>query len=190
MDTIGCEITHSQEQYILYGLNFTKKCSSHERSTTIWLPSLKDTQNVFLNLQYFIWKWDRGYDGGEIGDGIPRNYPRYIGVIPDRAIGRRLFTKINNETIMDSQGITINIQDFVKKSKDLQSKICNIRYEPNKNTWYDHLPKGKYDEYMLSVLKYTGFPPRIKRTTFSLNPFSYDYIETDEETIRKMGLVI
>lgn len=122
--------------------------------------------NVLSTLAYFMNNFDRGYKGGELVRGI----------------GKSIFTKINDNQLMNSQGQTINIAFFVERSQELMALRCNLK---NKD-----LPKDFYDEYMLAILRYTGFLPRIKKTNFTLNPFKFKYAETDEKTVRKMGLVI
>jgi hypothetical protein len=184
MNTFDVQIIEStQDQYILYGLNYSKLMDSmpgKNTMITIYFPSLELAQNVYLTLQYFMHNWYRGYHGGEMGSGIRRCDPQYIGVIPEKAIGKKIFTKINNETMMNSNGYTINISSFVNRSEELKKYPFNLQ----------KLPKGKYDEFTLAVLRITSFLPRIKREKFTLNPFKYDFIETDENTVRKMRLVI
>jgi hypothetical protein len=169
MDSLGIEIIPSQEQYILYNVDCSKLCDSMPGRNTmksIFFPTLEMANNVFLTLFYFIRNFYRGYDGGELAYGI----------------GKSLFTKINDNELMNGQGKTINIAFFVERSQKLMKLKCIVN---NKD-----LPKDFYDEYMLAVLRYTGFLPRIKRTKFTLNPLKYKYVETDEKTIREMGLII
>jgi hypothetical protein len=166
MDTIGIEIVPSSEQYILYNLDHSKLCDSMPGRNTmrsIFFPTLEMANNVRSTLLYFIINFDRGYHGGELARGI----------------GKSLFTKINDEQLMNSSGQTINILSFVERTQELMKYKCN-----------NNLPKYYYDEFMLVVLKHSNFLPRIKRTEFTLNPFKYKYVETDEKTIRKMGLVV
>jgi len=153
-----------REQYILYNVDYSKLCDSmpgKNTMTSIFFPNLEMTNNVRNKLSYFMRNFDRGYHGGELARGY----------------GKSLFTKINDNELMNSGGQTINIPLFVERTQELMKYKCN-----------NNLPKYYYDEFMLVVLKYTNFLPRIKRST--LNPFKYKYMETDEKTIREMGLVV
>jgi hypothetical protein len=225
MDNLGIQKVNSQEQYIIYYIYFSKFIDSMPCKNTMkpfYLPTLDMAQNVYITLQYFIHNWDRGFDGGELETGLRRCDQVILGNIPKETIRKSLFTKINNNLLMDSQGITINIPNFIEMSTELMKYKCNLRLQnkgvPFKLASPRHssslhsqtlekkymkceqserhvvaeggILKGFYDEYMLAVLRHTDFLPRIKRTTFTLNPFSYNYIETDEKTVRKMGLVI
>ena len=184
MDNLGVQTISNGKQYILYCMNVSKKCDSMPGDNTMqtfFFPTKQMAQEVYVTLQYFISKWDRGYDGGELGSGIRRCDPQYIGVVPSQAIGARLFTKLSEDQLINAEGGIVNIASLVLRSNELNKHIYNN---------VTHLPKGFYDEHMLAVLRVTGFPPRIKRNTFSLNPFKYKYVETDENTVRKMGLVI
>ena len=186
MDILGVSPVSKGEQYVLYYMSVSKKCDSmpgNNTMQTFYFPTKEMAMEVYVTLQYFIYTWDRGYDGGELVTGHSRRYqPQHIREIPQKAIGTMIFTKINNDELMDAQGNTIKISTISQRSNELKKHICNVIRK--------NLPKGFYDEHMLAVLRVTGFPPRIKRTTFSLNPFKYDYVETDERTVRNMRLVL
>jgi hypothetical protein len=185
MDTLGIKNVPAGEQFVLYGMNVSKLCDSmlgHNTMQTLYFPTWEMARDVYVTLQYFIINWDRGYYGGELGSGVRRCEPTIVGVVPVSAIGSRLFTKINDEEMMNQGGGVILVSSLFNRSNELNKHTCNVT---NKL-----LPKHMYDEHMLAVLRCTGFSPRIKRQRFTLNPFKYDYIETDETTVRKMGLVM
>jgi hypothetical protein len=168
MDNLGIEKVSSQEQYIIYIVSYSKINACMRNRVRISFPTLEMANNVIKTLSYFIHNWDCGYHGGE------------VLFQPNRG----LFTKINDNLLMNSQGDTINISNFVERSKEL------MKYKYKYNLWALGTHKGFYDEYTLAVLRNLDFLPRIKRTSFTFNPFSYNYIETDEKTVREMGLVI
>jgi hypothetical protein len=185
MDALGIQTVPAGEQYILYGLNFNKLCTDMSNTMQTFYFSTKEmAQEVYVTLQYFLGNWERGYHGGELGSGLRRCDPDYIGVIPPNAIGAHLLTKINDEDLMNPRGNVVRISTLVQRSNELNKHVCVVTRNPT------GLPKGMYDEHMLAVLRQIGLPPRIKRQTFTLNPFKYDYVETDEDTVRKMRLVV
>jgi len=184
MEQLGIETVQLQEHYLLFVFNYTKLCSESGSNNPIissYFPTLEMAEDVYLALEYFIYNWDRGFDGGELGSGVRRGDAyKWYGVVPPNAIGSRLFIKLDENTLINGQGITLDIPNFVAKTTDLNK---NKRTKPLRN-------KEQYDEYLLSVLRWTKFPPRIKRQSFSFNPFKYDFVETDEATVRKMRLVV
>jgi hypothetical protein len=171
------------EQYILYGFKFFKLMARLNTMQTFYFATKKMAQEAYVTVQYFIYNWDRGYHGGELGSAIRKWDPYCIGVVTPNAISASIFTKINDEELMNQQGHIIKMSTLVQRSNELNKHICVVTHNPT------GIPKG-YDEHMLAVLRLIGLPPRIKRPTFTLNPFKYDYVETDENTVRKMGLVI
>ena len=185
MDALGIETVPTGDQYILYCFNFYKLCNCNSNDMQTYCFATKQmAQEAYLTIQFFIGKWYRGYHGGELGTGLKRCEPTYYGVIPPNAIGQRLFTKINDEELMNAQGHNIKITKLIQNSNELNKHICVVTRN------LSGLPRGMYDEHMLAVLRVMGLSPRIKRQTFTLNPFKYNYIETDEATIRKMKLVV
>lgn len=128
------------EQYILYGMNVSKLCDSAMKTYNFATKEM--AQDVYVTLQYFIYNWDRGYHGGELGSGIRRCDPDYIGVIPPNAIGARSFTKINDEQLMNQRGHVIKISTLVHRSNELNKHICVLTRNVT------GLPKGMYDEHM------------------------------------------
>jgi hypothetical protein len=164
-------------QYIIYGFNYSKLCDNN--MTTFLFPTKELATNAFLTIQHFLHYFNMCYDGGELGSGRRRCDRYYLDEVLDAAIGARIFTTLDNDTIIGHQGHEINIKNFVNASNDL------MKYQYN-----NKLYTGKYDEFTLAVLRYMKLKPRIKRTSFSFNPFKPDYKETDEKTIRQMKLII
>ena len=186
MDTLGIKPVPASEQFVLYGLNVSKKCDSMPDNNsnsmqTFYFPTYEMAREVYVTLQYFIINWDMGYHGGELGSGVQRCEPTTIGVVPINAIVPMLFTKMNAEELSNQRGGITRISTIVNRSNELNKHTCHVTHK--------NLPTGMYDEHMLAVLRLTGFSPRIKRTKISFNPFNYDYVETDENTVRKMGLI-
>ena len=185
MDTLGLKIIPAGEQYMLYGLNISKLCDSMPGCNTMrtfYFSTWEMARDAYITLQYFIINWDRGYHGGELGSGVRRGDPFTVGEVPINAIGSRLFTRLNAEELINQTGGIVRPLDLIKIWNELNTHTCNVKHT--------FLPKGMYDENILAVIRYIGFPPRIKRQTFSFNPFKYDYDETDENTVRQMGLVV
>lgn len=183
MDTLGIERISSQEQYILFGIYCCKRMYSDENiMKCFYLPTLEMAQDVYITLQYFFSNWNRGLYGGELRSGLRRWDQEKIGEVPYGAIETIIFTKINDEQLLSSQGYMIDILNFVERSKQLMNHRCNLRTKS--------IPKNFYDEHFLTVLRLVGFSPRIKRTKFIFNPFIDDCIETDENNVRQMGLVL
>lgn len=180
MDSLGIKKISSQEQYLLFGILFSKRMDS-DKNTCLYFPTLEMAKDVYITLQYFLWNWNRGVDGGKLESGISW-YQEEFGVIPRGAIETILFSKINDEQLLSNKGCMLNINHFVEMSRQLMNHVCNLRSKT--------IPKYFYDEHFLTVLRYTGFYPRIKRTKFTCNLFAHDYIESDEETVRQMGLVL
>jgi hypothetical protein len=141
MDNLGIEIisTHEpREQYILYNVDYSKLCDSMPNTNTmkrIFLPTLEMANNVRSSLSYFICNFDRGYRGGELARGI----------------GKSMFSRVNDDELMNSSGHQINVHIFVQRAQELR------KYKYNNN-----LPKYYYNEYMLTVLRYTILLPIMK----------------------------
>ena len=184
METLAIETIPAGDQYILYRFNYNKLCTKNAPNAmqTYYFATKEIAQEAFLTIQYFIRRWDRGYHGGELGTGLRRCDPYYLGDIPPAAIGRSLFTKINDEELMNSCGQIIKISTIVARSNDINKHLCVLTRNPT------GLPKGMYDEHMLAVLRAMGLPPRIRRK--NRNPFKVDYVETDEATVRENKLVV
>jgi len=180
MDTLGIKKIYSQEQYVLFGIYFRKRMNNTMKC--FYFPTLEMAKDVYITLQYFMSYWDRGYDGGELSSGLRGWGQEIVGEVPYGAIDTIIFTQINDEQLLSNLGYMMNIHNFVDRSKQLMNHRCNLRIKP--------IPKYFYDEHLLTVLRITGFLPRIKRTKFTFNLFAYDYIETDEKTVREMGLVL
>jgi hypothetical protein len=187
LSDLKLETIPAGEQYVLYAFNFSKLCDDMPGRSTMkpyYFATKEMAKEAYVTMQYFIQNWDRGYHGGELGSGLRRCDPKYVGVIHPAAIGSSLFTKINDEELMNPRGHIVKISTLTERSNELNKHLCIVTRNPT------GLPKGMYDEHMLAVLRVMGLPPRIKRTTFSLNPFKSDYVETDEATVRKMRLVV
>ena len=183
MDALGINIIPAGEQYELYCFNISKLCTNAPGyMRTFYFPTREMAKDAYITMQYFIICWDRGYDGGELGSGTRRCDPTTVGVVPVNAIGSRLFTRLNDEELINQSGGRVRTLSLIKISDELNKYPCHVKHTC--------LPKGMYDENILAVIRYIGFPPRIKRQTFTLNPFKYDHVETDENTVRKMGLVM
>jgi hypothetical protein len=183
MDTLGIKKISSPDQYVLFGVYFSKKMDSMPGNNTmkcLYFPTLEMAKDVYLTLQHFIWNFNRGYNGGELRNGLRVFGQEILGEVPYGAIDTTLFTQINDEQLLSSNGYMMNIPTFVERSKQLMNHVCNLRNQTIPN----------YDEHFLTVLRITGFLPRIKRTNFTFNLWAYDYIETDEKTVREMGLVL
>lgn len=97
---------------------------------SIFSPILEMANNVHNTLSYFIYNFNRGYHGGELAHGI----------------GKSLFTKSNDNELINGRGQTINIFISLDRSQELM-----------KHKYNSSSPKYYYNEYMLSVLRYTGF---------------------------------
>ena len=181
MEQLGVQkIPIAQEQYKLYYFNFSHKCDS--QMPAYFFPTKVLAEKAFLALQYFLHFWYRGLDGGELWTGLIQGDPIYLGDIPPKAIGFRFFIKMENLLVSNCGNYTIYYPAFVEICTDL-----------NKYKWNGTLGcVHRYDEFTLAVLRYVKLRPRIKRSgwwMWALKPFKHDYVETDESTVRQMGLV-
>jgi hypothetical protein len=130
------------------------------RYVNLFLPTLEMAEAVHRYLSFFMKNWK-------------------VGRYRIQNIERMLFTKVNDRELLGASGATISIPYF--------KHMCDELMEHPPHTT---LPQGMYDEFMLAVLCFAGYPPRIKRKGFTLNPLASDYIVTDELTIRRKGLVV
>lgn len=193
LNSLGIETVAAGEQYILYGFWFIEYGDKTFKRKKYYFATKEMAKEAYITIQYYICIYDRclrNY-GGELwvvsggGYGVQWPYRYYMGesIHPD-VISAQLFTKINDNELMNPTGQIMKISMLIKNTNDLNKHLCVLTRNPC------DLPRGMYDEHMLVVLRIMGLPLRIKRQTFSLNPFKKDYVKTDEATARKLKLVV
>lgn len=155
-------------QALIYCVYYSKKQDSMPHNNTmkiLYFPSKEMAEAVYDTLAYFMTHWDKGYDGGELFHGVKRV----------------VCTQIDDDRLVEnSTGNIVSIASITNNFNLLAPLKRNFPLE-----------KHVYDEYMLAVLRMTGFAPRIEKCKcIKLFPFLYSYKETDEVTVGKMGLVL
>lgn len=168
MDKLGTtQFQAGSKQYVLYYVSYSKYVDSMPGNNTmksLYLPTYEDAINIHSTLSYFMKNWNMGYDGGELST--------YIGwkvFIHDEASGYLI-----------GDDVRVNVDKFV-------ATCTELRLNPYYGV-YSKLPKQCYDEYMLTVLRITGFKPRIECKNRYIS-FLSGFMETDEKTVRDMGHV-
>jgi len=155
------------KQYVLYYVSYSKYADSTQGNNTmkrLYLPTYEDAMNVHSTLSYFMKHWNMGYDGGELSTYI----------------GWKIFIHDEASGYLIGNNVRLVVDNFVARCTELRLNPCSVVY--------CKLPKQFYDEYMLTVLRITGFKPRIECKNRYTSFFS-GFMETDEKTVRDMGHV-
>ena len=166
MDALGVKQYSSEsKQYVLYYITFNRHSYAmvpdYYTRSRCYFPSADDAENVRLTLNYFFKNW--------LQSSLIADYIRHT-----------IFFHLEGDTYLESNDLSLNLAEFVKNSSALQ----NHPYKCNAKKY--QLGCEYYDEYLLLVLRVTGFKPRIKKKGL----FSTQVVETDEKTLRTMGLVV
>ena len=170
MDTLGAtQFPTGAKQYVLYYVGYSKYMDSicipgGNIMKRLYLPTYEDARNIQSTLSYFMKNWDMGYSGGEL----------------TKHIGCTIFIHDEASGYLIGDDVRLNVDKFVTTCTELKLNPCNVGHV--------ELPKQCYDEYMLTALRITGFKPRIKCKRYT--SFFSNFEETDEKTVRDMGLII
>ena len=165
MDTIGAkQFQTGAKQYVLYYMSCRERIGATMKR--MYLPTYEDAEKVHFTLSYFLKNWNMNYNDGELA----------------RHIGHTIFIHDDASGYLIGDDVRLHVDTFVATWTELRLLPCSNRSK---------LPKHCYDEHMLTTLRITGFKPRIPRIKCS-DEYEYysNFIETDEKTVRDMGLVV
>lgn len=104
---------------------------------------------------------------------------KYRGGYVIDGVRKVLFTKLNDDEIIGSNGTIINVSEFVQMCEELSKFPMYSGVE----LFRDNL----YDDFLLCILRHVGILPCIRKKKKPLWS-TYNY-ETDEATVRRMGLM-
>jgi hypothetical protein len=163
LDSIGVKTFPSNcKQLLIYYLDVMYNVSDlfRKQYNRYYFPTEADAERVRNTVRFFLDVWDMGYDGGSISSRI-----KPIVCVFDP----------HTESLY-SNDIKINVTSFIRQTAFLRS----VPYpEPFA------VPKYQYNEYLLHILNYVGFEPRIKKSNCMFTKFE----KVDEEVIRRSNLV-
>jgi hypothetical protein len=162
LDSIGVKTFPSNcTQVLVYYLDVMYNYYEfyHNQSRRFYFPTEADAERVLNTVRFFLNVWDMGYREGFI------SRIKTIVCVFDPSTDS-----------LYSNDLKMNVTNFIQQSTFLRS----VPYpEPFA------VPKYYYNEYLLHILNYVGFEPRIKKANCMFTKFE----EVDEEVIRRSNLV-